>query len=53
METILAEVKKFLVLVFAHFRKDRMGALRKKLLEHSTAIFGILNYIIVEDSGKL
>ena len=31
------------VLIFVHFRRGRIGALRKKLLEHFTAIFGILN----------
>ena len=39
LETISAKVKS---------RKILVPVLRKKLLEHLTAIFGILNYIIIQ-----
>ena len=56
MEIISAEARKIPVLVFARFRRARIGALRKELLEHFTAIFSILNDIIlkkIKDSRKL
>ena len=46
-ETISAETRKILTLAFVCFRRGWIGTLRKKLLEHFTAIFGILNDIIV------
>ena len=55
MVIISGEVRKIPVLAFVRFRRGRIGALRKKLLEHFTTIFSILNDIIVykiEDSGK-
>ena len=46
MEIILAEAKKIHAAVFVCFRRDQIGGLNKKLLEHFTAIFGILSDII-------
>ena len=46
MKIISAEKRKILVLAFVHFRRGRIGALIKKLLEHSVAIFGVLNNCI-------
>ena len=47
MEIISAGARKIPVLAFARFRIGRIGALTKKLLEQFTAIFNILNNIIV------
>ena len=47
MEIITAEARKILVLAFLRFKGGRIGALGKKLQEHFTAVFGILNAIIV------
>ena len=43
METISAEARKIPVLASVHFKKSGIEASRKKLLEHFTAIFGILS----------
>ena len=51
----ITEARKIFVLAFVHFRTGQIGALRKNLLEHFTAIFGILKYEILlkkEDSGN-
>ena len=45
MEIISAEARKTTVLDFVCFRRGWIGALRKKLVENFTAIFGILNWI--------
>ena len=47
MEIFSSELRKIIILVFVRFRGARIGALRKKLVEHFTAIFGILNDITV------
>ena len=45
MEIISVEAKKIPVLSFVRFRRGRIGALRKKLLEYLTAIFSILREV--------
>ena len=47
MKTISAKERKIPILAFFRFRRDQNVALRKKLLEHFTAIFGTLNDINV------
>ena len=47
MEIISAEARKISVLAFVRFRRGRIGALTKKLLKHVTAVFCILNDMIV------
>ena len=46
MKIISAEMGKILVLGFVRFRRGQIGALIKKLLEHSAATFGVLNNYI-------
>ena len=48
IELISAQARKISAVAFARCKRGQIGAFRKKLLEHFTAIFGFLNDIFYE-----